>query len=185
MIKFPYTDFHEMNLDWILKTVKESDTMSSEAATTAQNAAAQAATAAQQAGSAVTTAAEALDLANEANDDAAETVTAVNRAFEELAFSHKFKMPQGNTAVDVEDPYYGFAVIIGDNDIVSSFWKIVYSDHVSSVQMIFPTSELPSGTVDVSAHGSQFWFSNALNSTVHALLFDIAGTASVGGQPPM
>ena len=30
MIKFPYTDFHEMNLDWILEKVKNLDTKTDE-----------------------------------------------------------------------------------------------------------------------------------------------------------
>lgn len=179
MIKFPFTDFHEMNLDWILQTVKECQEDTTDAVQTAQGAASQAAAAATQASRAMQKADTAIDTANEASDDAAEAVATVSQAFEELAFSHKFKMPNGNTAVNVGDPYYGFAVIIGDNNVVSSFWKLVYSEGVGSVQMIFPTSALPAGTVNVSTIGSQFTFTNALSSTVHALLFDIAGTAHV------
>lgn len=179
MIKFPFTDFHEMNLDWILQTVKECKEDTTDAVQTAESAASQAGAAATQASRAMQKADAALDAANEASDDAAEAVATVNHAFEELAFSHKFKMIHGNTAVNVGDPYYGFAVIIGDNDVVSSLWKLVYSEGTGSVQMIFPTSALPAGTVNVSANGSQFTFTNALSSVVHALLFDIAGTAHV------
>lgn len=179
MIKFPYTDFHEMNLDWVLNEVKECKEDAEDAVNDATAAVTTANAASTTANAASTTATTASTSAASAVSTANQALSAVNQAYEDLAFSHKFKMPHGNTAVNVGAPYYGFAVIIGDNDVISSFWKLTYSGGVGSVQMIFPTSALPAGTVNVSANGSQFTFSNTLTSNVRALLFDVQGTAEV------